>query len=57
MDALLHNLTLGEQWLTQMAQAADDAGIFIQYCMANPRHAMQSLMYSAVTQVYSVVTK
>jgi len=40
-----------------MAQAADDAGIFIQYCMANPRHAMQSLMYSAVTQVYSVVTK
>ncbi|XP_052789947.1 uncharacterized protein LOC128224213 isoform X2 [Mya arenaria] len=50
VQALLHNLTLGTTWLDQMATAADDAGIFIQYCMANPRHAMQALMYPRVTQ-------
>ena len=51
MPSLLHNLTLGDQWLTQMAQAADDAGVHIQYCMSLSRHAMQALLYPAVTQV------
>lgn len=55
VQGLLHNLTLGEQWLTQMAEAAQDAGIYIQYCMSNPRHAMQSLLYPMVTQVTDLV--
>ncbi|KAH3797073.1 uncharacterized protein LOC127837128 [Dreissena polymorpha] len=50
VQALLHNLTLGTTWLTQMAYAAEDSNIFIQYCMSNPRHAMQAVMYAAVTQ-------
>ncbi|XP_053380271.1 uncharacterized protein LOC123527425 [Mercenaria mercenaria] len=50
LNAFLHDLDLGAKWLTQMADAAQDSGIYIQYCMANPRHAMQSLLYPAVTQ-------
>ncbi|KAL4218854.1 hypothetical protein ACF0H5_021442 [Mactra antiquata] len=51
LQALLHDLDLGTQWLTQMAEAASESGIYIQYCMANPRHTMQSLLYPAVTQI------
>lgn len=50
LPSLLHNLTLGEQWLTQMAEAAEEVGITIQYCTASPRHALQSVMYPSVTQ-------
>lgn len=50
LKAFLHDLDLGAKWLTQMAEAAKDSGIYIQYCMSNPRHAMQSLLYPAVTQ-------
>lgn len=51
LKAFLHDLDLGAKWLTQMAEAAEESGIYIQYCMSNPRHAMQSLLYPAVTQV------
>ena len=51
LQALLHDLYLGSDWLTNMAEAAKLKGIFIQYCMSNPRHAMQALQYPAVTQV------
>lgn len=50
LPSLLHNLTLGEQWLTQMDEAAEEVGITIQYCTASPRHALQSVMYPSVTQ-------
>jgi hypothetical protein len=56
VQALLHQLDLGAQWLTQMAEAAQENGIYIQYCMSNPRHAMQSLLYPAVTQVRALTT-
>lgn len=51
IKALKTNLTLGELWLTQMNEAAKTNDVFIQYCMANPRHALQSLTLSQVTQV------
>ncbi|XP_059154794.1 uncharacterized protein LOC131940186 isoform X2 [Physella acuta] len=49
-DSLQSNLTLGRLWLTQMGSAADRHGLKIQYCMAMPRHALQSLEIPAVTQ-------
>ncbi|KAL5016026.1 hypothetical protein ScPMuIL_005615 [Solemya velum] len=48
--ATLTDLKLGRTWLNQMGQAAANNGLTIQYCMANPRHALQSLENSAVTQ-------
>ncbi|XP_048777200.2 uncharacterized protein LOC125681238 isoform X4 [Ostrea edulis] len=51
LTALKTNLTLGEVWLTQMNKAAKANNVYIQYCMANPRHALQSLTLSQVTQV------
>ncbi|XP_061187986.1 uncharacterized protein LOC133196052 [Saccostrea echinata] len=50
ITALKTNLTLGEMWLTQMNIAAKANNVVIQYCMANPRHALQSLTLSQVTQ-------
>ncbi|OWF39492.1 uncharacterized protein LOC110464957 [Mizuhopecten yessoensis] len=48
--ALQTDLTLGERWLQQMNNAAQKLNITIQYCMALPRHALQSLKNPAVTQ-------
>ncbi|KAK3742202.1 hypothetical protein RRG08_056560 [Elysia crispata] len=48
--ALLSNLTLGAEWLTQMGHAAEKHGITIQYCMSYGRHILQSLQIPAVTQ-------
>ncbi|KAL5016032.1 hypothetical protein ScPMuIL_005621 [Solemya velum] len=48
--ATLTNLTLGRTWMNQMGRAAANNGLTIQYCMANPRHALQSLENPAVTQ-------
>ncbi|XP_033764085.1 uncharacterized protein LOC117345186 [Pecten maximus] len=48
--ALQTDLTLGERWLQQMNDAAQNHNITIQYCMALPRHALQSLKNPAVTQ-------
>ncbi|XP_069122508.1 uncharacterized protein [Argopecten irradians] len=49
--ALQTDLTLGERWLQQMNNAAQNLNITIQYCMALPRHALQSLKNPAVTQI------
>ena len=51
MEELLTNLTLGRDWLLQMATAAKENNQTIQYCMANPRHALQSMEFPVVTQV------
>ena len=45
------DLGLGKTWLGQMADAAMDLGITIQYCMSWPRHALQSVMLPAVTHM------
>nr|XP_022321020.1 uncharacterized protein LOC111123158 [Crassostrea virginica] len=50
ITALKTNLTLGQIWLSQMNEAAKANNVFIQYCMSNPRHALQSLTLSQVTQ-------
>ncbi|VDI03306.1 Hypothetical predicted protein [Mytilus galloprovincialis] len=49
--ALQTDLNLGETWLTQMGNAAKTNGLSLQYCMALPRHALQSLTIPQVTQV------
>lgn len=49
--ALQTDLNLGERWLTQMDSAAQKSNISIQYCMALPRHGLQSLKNPSVTQV------
>ena len=45
------DLFLGRQWLVDMGEAAAQLGITIQYCMAWPRHLMQTVEIPAVTQI------
>ena len=54
MEELQTSLTLGRDWLLQMATAAKEYNLTIQYCMANPRHALQSLEFPVVTQVMMI---
>ncbi|KAI0227999.1 hypothetical protein LSAT2_021487 [Lamellibrachia satsuma] len=48
---LYTDLSLGQQWLQQMGEAASRYGIQLQYCMALPRHLLASLEVPAVSQV------
>ncbi|XP_046337463.2 uncharacterized protein LOC124119101 [Haliotis rufescens] len=41
---------LAKQWLKEMGNGAAKNGLRIQYCMAYPRHALQSLEIPVVTQ-------
>lgn len=45
------DVKLGRLWLKQMADAASSNGLTLQYCMALPRHLLQSVELPAVTQV------
>jgi len=47
---LLEDANLGSAWLLQMGAAASAHGLGIQYCMPFPRHLMQSVEISSVTQ-------
>eukprot|EP01084_Bolivina_argentea_P145762 255414_1 len=47
---LSSSATFGMQWLTQMAIAAKDHDINVQYCMSYPRNIMSSVGLQAVTQ-------
>ena len=49
--ALTQNATLARTWLLDMGAAAAENDVTIQYCMAYPRHAMQSIEVSAGTQI------
>ncbi|KAK7098683.1 uncharacterized protein [Littorina saxatilis] len=49
MNATQSTVDVAKTWLMQMGQAARATGLTIQYCMSNPRHAMQSLEIPAVT--------
>ncbi|QDZ24382.1 hypothetical protein A3770_13p69000 [Chloropicon primus] len=51
MTKLLEDASLGRAWLLQMGAAASAHNVNIQYCMAFPRHALQSLEVPAVTQI------
>jgi hypothetical protein len=42
---------MARAWLMQMGEAAEKNNITIQYCMAYPRHALQSVEIPAVTQI------
>jgi hypothetical protein len=44
----LNNLTDPNAWMSGMANAANQYGITLQYCMPDPRHYLQSTMYSTV---------
>ena len=50
LQELQIDLNLGQTWLGQMGEAAKEQGLTIQYCMAWPRHVMQSVMIPVVTQ-------
>jgi hypothetical protein len=47
---LYTNIYLGKTWLKSMGLAANLFNINIQYCMSLPRHALQALEISRVTQ-------
>ena len=51
MDITVRSLTLGNEWLHEMANAAQKLGITLQYCMATARHTLTSLELPVVTQV------
>ena len=53
-EALRESLTLGEDWLNQMGQAARENDITIQYCGGLSRHLLQAQNIPAVTQVLSL---
>nr|XP_022327168.1 uncharacterized protein LOC111126669 isoform X3 [Crassostrea virginica] len=44
------DLYLGERWMRQMAEAAEELNLTIQLCMSLPRHALMSVSLPAVTQ-------
>ncbi|XP_071111597.1 uncharacterized protein [Haliotis cracherodii] len=50
MNVTLSDVSVGRTWLMQMGKGARKHGVTIQYCMSNPRHAMQSLEIPVVTQ-------
>ena len=45
------NITLGRNWLEQMATAAKKNNLTVQYCMSLPRHVLQSVEFDSVTQI------
>ena len=53
MNATKQNVTLGRDWLLNMGKGAAEAvpPVSIQYCMAYPRHVMQTVEIPSVTQV------
>ena len=50
------DLWLGERWMRQMGEAANRYGLWMQYCMALPRHLMTSLMIPVVSHVSKKIT-
>lgn len=51
VSLLTTNATAARTWLMQMQAGAALAGTTIQFCMAYPRHALQSVEMPAVTQI------
>lgn len=49
MNATQSNLTAANDWLTAIGTAATALNITVQFCMASPRHIMQSSTIRAVT--------
>jgi hypothetical protein len=50
VDLLLTDVNAGRTWLLQMNAGAAASGLYIQYCMSFPRHILQSVEASQVTQ-------
>eukprot|EP00041_Stephanoeca_diplocostata_P028325 m.800507 g.800507 ORF g.800507 m.800507 type:complete len:823 (-) comp23355_c0_seq15:151-2619(-) len=46
---LQQHIGLAESWLTAMSEGAERTNVTIQYCMALPRHILQSAAYPRVT--------
>lgn len=44
----LNNLNDPNAWMSAMANAANQYGVTLQYCMPDPHHFLQSSLYSAV---------
>jgi hypothetical protein len=51
VDILTANASVNRAWLLHMNAGAEMADVSIQYCMAYPRHALQSVELSQVTQI------
>ena len=49
MNVTRSNVDAASTWLTAMADAADSLQLTIQYCMALPRHMLESTHFQAVT--------
>eukprot|EP01062_Namystynia_karyoxenos_P063795 TRINITY_DN5658_c0_g2_i1.p1 TRINITY_DN5658_c0_g2~~TRINITY_DN5658_c0_g2_i1.p1 ORF type:complete len:820 (+),score=221.94 TRINITY_DN5658_c0_g2_i1:112-2460(+) len=47
--AFIHNVSAAPAWQSGMAQAAAEAGLAMQWCMATPTDALEALKYPAVT--------
>ncbi|KAK7102304.1 hypothetical protein V1264_020541 [Littorina saxatilis] len=50
VQALHTDVTMGDTWLTQMASAAVQNKMTVQYCMSESRHIMHALQTNVVTQ-------
>ena len=50
LPALTRSATAARAWLRDLGDAADAAGVSVQYCMSYARHVLQSVESAAVTQ-------
>jgi len=51
LKAIRTDVNLGRNWLLEMGLSAQRNGLTIQYCMAYPRHFLQTLEIPVVTQI------
>ena len=49
IPALQSEIGLAKAWLTAMSDGADAANVTLQYCMALPRHILQTASFKRVT--------
>jgi len=51
MEATTRSVDAAQQWLDELTHAALTHNVTVQYCMSLPRHAIQTAMAPAVTQI------
>ena len=52
LSILQTNVTIGRQWMLQMAEGVKQNGVTMQQCTAYPRHTLMGLEIPVVTQVH-----
>ena len=51
LNLTMEHVDVAERWLLQLGSAALNNGVYLQLCMAYPRHALQSVSMLTASQV------